>query len=44
MGQLVRKDELPADSQHAPAEFTSRRLSVTSADGTQVRPRNVMLR
>lgn len=36
VGRLVRKDELPADSQHAPAEYVSRRLDVTSADGTQV--------
>ena len=36
MGRLVRREPLPPDSGHDPAEYTSRRLHATSADGTQV--------
>lgn len=35
IGELVHRDELPADSPHDPAEYTTRRLHATSADGTQ---------
>jgi hypothetical protein len=36
VGRLVRREPLPPDSSHDPAEHTSRRLHATSADGTQV--------
>ena len=39
MGRLVRREPLPPDSGHDPAEYTSRRLHANSADGTQVGPR-----